>query len=426
MSVTLSLRLYGIATHVAALAMPLWLRRRAQRGKEDPSRLGERFGLASAPRPTGPLIWCHAASVGETLSILPLLEALAERGVSIVFTTGTVTSAQLLKDRPLQHTVHQFAPLDHGPWLRRFLDHWRPDIALRVDSDIWPNTLITLRNRAIPIVQVNARMSAPSAARWKKYPGFAAGIFSCLDLVLAQSEGDRVHFADLGARNTITTGNLKLGQPPLPYDGAQLAALRTAIGARSMWLAASIHPGEDQIVGRAHQVVQKNDPNTLLIIVPRHPERAADMAATFQSLGLSVAQRSLGQTITPQTKVYLADTMGELGLFYRLAKIVFMGKSFTVGGGQNPAEPAQIGCALIWGPEMSNFTDLATALEHSGAAIKLDQPYALGGVISELLSTPVRVERMALAGRSYVADNAGALARTLNSLAPYLDRMAIR
>jgi len=420
----LLLSLYFAATSLAPVLMPSWLRRRIARDKEDPVRWRERFGQTSAPKQDTPTIWCHAASVGETNSILPLLTELSGRGHHVVLTTGTVTSERLVRGKLPPRVLHQFAPLDHGPWVERFLGHWDVRLALRVDSELWPNTILTLARREIPIIQVNARLSAKAARNWAKVS--AHDIFSNLTLVLAQSEADRARYAALGAPNTTARGNLKLAQPDLPYDPRELNALKATINGRAVWLAASIHPGEDRIAAQAHHDILKHQSDALLIVVPRHAERGTEMAATFRAQNLTVAHRSTGAAISPQTQVYLADTMGELGLFYRLSPVAFIGKSFMVGGGQNPAEAAQLGCALVWGPDMSNFAEISADLIAKGAALGLSGPGQLGRNITTLLSEPTRAAEMAAAGRAYIEESRGALGRVLDDLAPYLDRALLR
>lgn len=420
------LSVYKVATTIASYAMPVWLTRRVARGKEIQTRLPERYGEAATPRPNGPLIWCHAASVGETMSILLLIEALQSRSFSILLTTGTVTSQRLVQGRAMTGLIHQFAPLDHDSWVNRFLDHWRPDLALRVDSDIWPNTLSLLRQRKVPIIQINARMSDGAFKNWARFSRAAQAVFGTFDLVCAQSDIDQMHFVALGARNVHISGNLKLAQNPLPFDASALEKLKAQIGGRPVWIAASIHPGEDEIVGQAHRAIKATRPDVLTIVIPRHAERAESMIKHLRSAELITAQRSRDESISNATDIYMADTMGELGLFYRASSIAFIGKTFTVGGGQNPAEPALIGAALVWGPDMTNFAELAAHLEQAGAAIKVAQSSALGPTIAELLADPTQITRMSDAGQAYVMNNADGLTRTLAMLAPYLDRLAIR
>lgn len=416
---------YRGATSAAALAMPAWLSLRARRGKEFGERLAERYGSASRPRPAGPLVWCHAASIGETNSVLPLLRRLHGEGLRILLTTGTVTSEHVARAQLPDDAIHQFAPLDHAPWVSRFLDHWRPDIALRVDSELWPLTLAALAARRVPVAQINARMSAKAFAGWRRCPAFARDVMSKIVLVCAQTDDDCARFAALGAPHAVNAGNLKLAQTPLPFDAAELDRFKAAVRSRPVWLAASIHPGEDVIAGRAQLEVLSALPDALCIIVPRHAERGAAMAANLRALGLGVAVRSQGEPVTSAASIYMADTMGELGLFYRLAPVTVMGKSFAVGGGQNPAEPALIGAALLWGPDMSNFTALAADLQRQGAALGLARPAELGAAVAGLLRDPGRAAAMAAAGRTCIAANADALERTLAQLKPYLDRAAI-
>ncbi len=426
MAETALLRVYDFASATAALIMPLWLRRRVAIGKESATRWRERYGQTAAQKPSGPVIWCHAASVGETTSILPLIKVLAARGHNILLTTGTVTSEQFVRDKLPAGVTHQFAPLDHRPWLRRFFDHWQPMLALRVDSELWPNTILMLRERSIPVVQVNARISHPATQRWARIPEIALRLFGSIELVLAQSEADRARYEILGAKKTSAVGNLKLAQPELPYDPQAITELRAAIGPRPVWLAASIHPGEDDIVGTAQRVVMESQDNALLIIVPRHPERATEMAKILLSKGLSIARRGQNEPINRRTQVYIADTMGELGLFYRLAKVVFIGKSFSVGGGQNPAEAALLRCALAWGPDMSNFAEIASELIARQAALEITIPSELGKTISRLLADPARVETMGQAASNFVSESAGTMERVLDKLAPYLSQPVIR
>lgn len=417
---------YAAATHIAAPMVPFWLRRRVARGKELPQRWRERLGETTEPRPKGPTIWCHAASVGETKSALPLVNELAARGYSLVLTTGTVTSEQVVRGQLQAGVVHQFAPLDHGPWVDKFLKHWMPSLALRIDSELWPNTIYALTRGNIPIVQVNARLSAKAAHGWQLHKSTSAWLFSQISLVLAQSSQDRVRYAELGAANSLFVGNLKLAQPELAFDQKRYHEFRGIIGDRRTWLAASIHPGENQIIGTIHQNLLKQNPHVLLIVVPRHPDRAAEMAAQWHVAGLNVARRSLSQNITPTTQIYLADTMGELGLFYRLSRIVFIGKTLAVGGGQNPVEPAQLGCALVWGSDMSNFAEIAAELESNGCAQKVSDMKGLEHTISKLLADDELTSKMGNAAKSYVAASSGALDRVLDHIAPYLKAAPIR
>ena len=412
-------RLYQFLTTIAGPFLVLWLRYRADRGKEIPARLPERFGITDRQRPAGKLVWFHAASVGESQSLLPLIHAVASRGWQVLITTGTVTSAALLSERLPPTAIHQFIPLDRTAWVRSFLAHWRPDLVIWTESELWPNTLCELARQNTPAILVNGRLSDRTFRGWQRWPTLAHGCMNVFALVLAQSALDRDRFAALGARDARIVGNLKYAAAPLPADAHIYETLRAQIGARPHWLAASIHPGEDAIVADVHRRLKAAYPDLLTIIVPRHPPKAADMAAHMS--GLNVTLRTAAPTISPQTDIYIADTMGELGLFYRLNDVVFVGKSLAVGGGQNPAEPAQLGCALLWGPDMSNFRDMTAELLAAGAAATVADAPALAQSLRDLLQNPQKRRAMGDAGRSAVARHAAALDDTLRHIAPYLE-----
>lgn len=413
---------YRILSDLAGPVLTLWLIARARRGKEDACRLPERFGIASVPRPEGRLVWLHAASVGESLSILPLITALKERGWQIVVTTGTVTSARVMLDRLPSGAIHQFVPLDRRAWVQRFTDHWRPNLVLWTESELWPNMLALISDRGIPSALINARMSDRTLHGWQRWPTFAAQIVGSFTTILAQSSEDARRFSVLGGKNVHIVGNLKYAASALPIDEIKLSALRAQIGPHPVWLAASIHPGEDLAALTAHRHIAEHHPDLLTIIVPRHPERAEDMAATIQKAGLTVARRSAGESIQARTSFYIADTMGELGLFYALCDIVFIGKTLAVGGGQNPMEPAQSGCALLFGPDMSNFREVASELLASGGAIEVTDASALGAVVNRLLGNASERNAMIKTSGHVVTRHNGALAETLTHLNPFLDQ----
>jgi 3-deoxy-D-manno-octulosonic-acid transferase len=380
---------YRGLTATLSLIAPVWLAARARVGKEEWTRHRERYGTDPTPRPHGRLIWCHAASVGESLTVLPLLTALLNEGAGtthILVTTGTVTSARLMAERLPDGAFHRYVPLDHRPWMARFLDHWRPDLILWTESELWTNALAEVAARRIPAALINARLSDKALRGWQHAPGFARTVLSAFQRVLAQSPEDGRRFADLGATDVRITGNLKLAAAPLPVDEAALAAFRHDIANRTVWLAASIHPGEDEIAGRVHAALKPKHPGLLTVIVPRHPPKAEEMAADLARAGLIVARRSAHQPVTAATDIYLADTIGELGLFYRACDVVFMGKSLTVGGGQNPAEPALLGCAVVLGADMSNFRDMTEALCTADAALQVGSAEGLTEAIDHLLA----------------------------------------
>ncbi|MBL6454920.1 3-deoxy-D-manno-octulosonic acid transferase [Belnapia sp. T6] len=396
---------------LAAPLLPAYLRRRLARGKELAGRLEERRGFGAA-RPPGPLVWLHAASVGETLSLLPVVETLAPR-VQILLTTGTVTSAALLERRlppALRARVrHRFAPLDVPSWVKRFLDGWRPDVAAFVESELWPNMILAARARSLPLVLLNARLSPRSAQRWRLAPRLGRELMGAFALVLAQSEGDAARLAALGAPEVRVPGNLKEAVPPLPADPAALAALRAAIGGRPVLLGASTHPGEEAILLEAHRLLAGAHPGLLTILAPRHPDRGAEVAALAESLGLAARRRGEGALPEAETAVYVADTLGEMGLFYRLARVALVGGSLVPHGGHNPLEPARLGCPILLGPHTANFADLAARLLAAGGAGLVEPPEAaaLAAAADGVLSHRDHGRRLAEAAAAALAPAEG-------------------
>lgn len=418
-------RLYVVLTYLAGPGLRLWLAIRRARGKEDRVRIGERFGRPGRGRPKGALIWVHGASVGESLSILPLIERLiaVRPDVSILVTTGTVTSATLMAGRLPPGAFHQFIPIDRRTEVRRFLDHWKPDLALWLESELWPNLLAETSARGTPIVLVNARMSPRSFARWRRRPRFARFVLTRFALCLAQSEADAGRLDTLGAPSPSCPGNLKFASSPLPVDEDALAGLRKELGSRPVWLASSTHPGEEEIVADAHKRLGEQYDGLLTIIVPRHPGRGQAIARDLARRGLEVALRSAGDAVAPGTAIYVADTMGELGLFYRLAGVVFVGGSLVPHGGQNPLEPAQLDSAILYGPHMTNFQPIVAALKTAGAAQEVSDAAGLAEAVGALLGNTGERRRLAAAGARVAAGEAGVVDRYLEALAPYLETL---
>lgn len=414
---------YRLLTTAAGPAIDRLLARRLKRGKEHPLRLPERRGVPGTARPAGPLVWIHGASVGEALSVLPLIERLlADRpGLHVLLTTGTVTSAALMADRLPPRAVHQFVPVDRPAWVRRFLDHWRPDLALWMESEFWPNLLLETQARGVPTVLVNGRVSERSFAAWQRLPSLIAKVLRGFTLVLGQTEDDRARLEALGAPHTAFLGNIKFSAPPLPAAGAGLDALRAAVGARPLWLAASTHAGEEAIAWQVHRHAAVAHHGLLTVVVPRHPERGPAVTVELEAAGARVERRSTGRLPDAATDVYVADTLGEMGLFYRLARVVFVGKSLCGGGGQNPLEPARLGCAVLLGPRTANFAAIADRMTAAGAARRVADAGDLAEAVSALLASPSEREALGRAAESFAGAEAGALDRVLVHLGPLLD-----
>jgi 3-deoxy-D-manno-octulosonic-acid transferase len=420
-----ALAFYRAATRMAGPLVRLYLRRRTARGKEDPSRLSERRGIASASRPDGPLVWVHAASVGEAQSVLSLVERLLEmrHDATVLVTSGTVTSAGLLSRRLPGRALHQYVPADLTGWVRRFLAHWRPQLALFVESELWPNLICETAACGCPLVLVNGRMSARSFARWRRTPAAARALLGRFALCLGQTARDRDRFAELGARHADYVGNLKYSAAPLPADEAELAQLRSAVAGRPLWLAASTHPGEEALAAAAHEQLAASRHDILTVIVPRHPSRGDEIEAMLTARGLAVCRRSAGRLPGPDDAIYLADTLGELGLFYRLADITFIGGSTGTLGGHNPLEAAQLSCAILYGPDMSNFRTVAADLETAEAALPVVGAAGLAAEVGRLLQDGDARRRLAEAARSVTEANAAALDNVVVSLTPFIDAL---
>ena len=428
MSARLTLALYTYRT-LSRLLMPLapvLLARRLKRGKEIGERLGERYGKSRIERPPGSLVWLHGASVGELLSALPLIERIAAQGVNMLVTSGTVTSSEMAARRLPPGVIHQFLPLDAPVYMRRFLDRWRPDLALLVESDLWPNMVIETSQRGVPMILINGRMSETSFTRWQRLPRTIFNLLRRFDLCLAGTPADALRLTELGAPRVVTTGNLKLDVPAPPADAAKLQALGDAIGNRPLIAAASTHPGEDAPMIAAHQRLRGNFPGLLTLIAPRHPERGDEIVSLARGAGLAVAQRSRGDRLTANTEIYVADTMGELGLIYRLAEAVFVGGSLVEHGGQNPIEPAKLGAAILHGPHVWNFADIYDALDAAHGAERVHDPEGLTAAFAALLASDDTRKRVTTAARRTVDTLGGALGRTLQSLDPYLMHLMLR
>ncbi len=416
------LALYRTATTLAAPLIRLYLARRMARGKEDPARFSERLGRPGRPRPAGPLIWLHAASVGESLSLLPLTERLlqARPGVSLLVTTGSVTSARLMGERLPAGAFHQFLPVDRPAYVRRFLDHWQPDLVLWAESEFWPNMVSTIAQRRIPLVLINGRVSARSFAGWHRWRGLIHQLLTGFVLCLGQTEEDAERLRALGAPEARCVGNLKFAAPPLSADAGELAMLENLLADRPVWVAASTHAGEEEIAGQVQRALAQSHAGLLTLIVPRHPERGPGIAADLRAGGLTVAVRSADAPIENTTDIYVADTLGELGLFFRLADVVFMGKSLTGEGGQNLLEPGRLGKAILHGPRMSNFAEMSARMKAADAAIEVADAAALRDTVDRLLGDAAERDRLGPAAQAFAEGEAGVLERLMDALAPWL------
>lgn len=404
MAISPALAAYLAASRLAGPLARLVLAWRAARGREDPARLNERLGWAARPRPPGRLIWMHAASLGEAMSLLPLVGELQRQRAALacLVTTGTVAAAERMATELPDGCLHQYVPVDTAGAVRRFLAHWRPDLAIWVESEFWPRLMVETARRGIPMALVNARLSDRSFRRWRRAPVMAAGLLDLFHSITAQDSQTRARLAALGARpeRLAEGGNLKALVPPPRCDPALHDRLRGLIGTRPVWLAASTHAPEEEAVAEAHRIAARSLPDLLTILAPRHPQRGSAIAAMLERQGLACACRSIGEDPGPETGILLADSFGEMGLWYRLAMVCFVGGSLVPIGGHTPFEPASLGCAVLHGPHVGNFGPAYAALGGARAARKVADGAALGRAIVELFANGQTRTRMIAAAEA--------------------------
>lgn len=422
----LALQTYRWAGMAAYPFMGIYVAVRATRGKEQHDRRGERYGKASATRPLGPLVWVHAASVGETGAVSGLIGRLRAHDIPVILTTGTVTSAALARERFGDDVLHQYVPLDLKPAVSRFLDYWQPDLAIFAESEIWPMTILELGARRIPQVLINGRMSDRSFKRWKRRLALAESLFENLSHVAAQSDKDGERFQALGARPVTISGNLKADVPIPSVDEALFARMQGRIQGRPVWLAVSTHEGEEMVAARVHQMLKKRWPGLLTVIVPRHPTRSEELSAAMTGMGLTVAHRTRDKLPDDESDIFMGDTIGEMGLYLRMGKIAFVGRSLTAEGGQNPLEPAMLGCAVLTGPNHANFDEIYRRFQEARAARIVDDEMMLAKAVNFLLGNGPLCDAMAEAGRGVIADMSGALDRTWQTLSPYVQPLVVK
>jgi len=399
-----------------------YVRIRLKKGKEDPNRLNERFGKASSPRPGGKVAWFHGASVGESVSLLPLLARIRIQfpHITPLVTTGTVTAATVMAKALPEGCIHQYSPLDAPAWVDRFLGYWRPCIAVFVESEFWPNLILKCQARKIPLYLVNAHISEKSCQSWRWFPSVIRYLLSCFETYLAQSEtiGERLRHLGAVPEKVRVCGNLKFAASPLSYDLCEFQRLQSCMQGRPLWVAASTHSGEEKIVAEAHKRVKETLPDVLTLLVPRHPQRGMEIAKGLMADGLRVSKRSFQEAIDPSTDIYLGDTIGELGLFYQLGDVAFLGGTFVPIGGHNPIEAALLDCALVWGPYTHNQTEICDILGSAAWPVKTPEELAIA-VKQLLLNKDLRKKNIEVA-HHLIAVQAHILDYVIEALAPHL------
>lgn len=421
------LDLYRFTTDRLQPTLDFILSSRIKKRKEVPERIEERRGMAALPRPPGPLAYLHAASVGEAQSALILIHRLlsAYPDINLLVTSGTVTSAAMLQKNLPARSFHQFAPLDHLAWVRRFLDHWQPDCVLWMESELWPNMLGEIKRRNIPAALVNARLSDKSHTRWRMFKSSAAEILSAFSMVLAQTAQDEKRFKYLGAKNITVTDNIKYSAKPLPADEKELGLLAAHLRGRPLWLFASTHDGEEAMACRVHQQLKASIPDILTVIAPRHPARRDDIRKICESSGLNTVLRGDKKNMPlAETDLYVADTMGEMGLFYRLAPVACIGRSFSAdgGGGHNPIEAAQLSCAVLFGPRVQFQQALYDDMAGAQAAWPVHNESELCRRLHDFLTNPAHIEKVRHAALAFSRGKEHVIEHVMNALRPILEQ----
>lgn len=376
-----------LVTVLYPLAIKRYVNKRKQNGKEDINRFNEREGKPKLPRPEGKLFWLHGASVGESVSMLPLINKILDTypDAHVMVTTGTVTSADVMQKRLPERAFHQFIPIDNPTFTNRFVKYWHPDVALWFESEFWPAVLSSISKRNIPLILINGRISNKTFKRWQQFDFICKELLDCFTLCLGQSEEDSYRLRTLGAKDAICLGNIKYAGLPLPIDEKVKKDLQKEIGSRRVWLISSTHDDEEIRIAKAHKRLKEKYPDLLMIVAPRHPNRGAEIAELIDKINLKTALRSKGESITDDVDVYIADTIGEMGLWYDLCKIVFVGGSFVPHGGQNFIEPSRMRDAVIVGPHMHNFTEAMTRARKADAIMQAETIEELEHLVDDLL-----------------------------------------
>lgn len=413
-----TLFLYRILVVLLSPIIYMWLVIRYIKGKEDKKRFYERLGYSKQPRPNGRVVWMHGASVGECLSMLPLVKKLLaeNKNLSVMVTSGTVTSAALMAKRLPQGAFHQYIPVDF-PWAaKRFVQYWNPTAVLWFESDFWPNLLVEINKKQHPLILLNGRISDKSFARWQKAPKTISAIQSLFSLSFGQTKEDARRLKVLGAKNVVSTGNLKFAAVYPPFDLKELKGLKKSIGDRPCWCMASSHSNEEEMGAFVHHQIKQEYKNLLTIISPRHPNRADDIEKMLKKQGLSVSRRSRQEEITRQTDVYLADTIGEMGLIYQLAPFVFVGGSLIPFGGQNMLEPMRLHRAVMIGPHAFNFREIVAQAKKQKALVEIADKEELAKQLLSFMMKPANAEKIAVRAEEMATSEMSVLERVYDIL----------
>jgi 3-deoxy-D-manno-octulosonic-acid transferase len=418
-------QLYSGLSYLAPAVLKPVLNYRLNKGKESKERMCERWGVATESRPQGELIWLHAASVGELISLLPLIKRIGTvlPDTHTLVTTGTITAAKVMQrhmGRLQNNLIHQFAPLDVKLWVNRFFKHWKPNLGVFVESELWPNLIFTAHQYNIPLMLINARMSEKSYQCWKKLSGFSKELIGSFEVCFAQSNKVAEQLRDLGAKNVSAVGNLKFAATPLPYSDIEYKHLENMLSNRKIWIAASTHPGEEEYIITAHKQLRIYDKDVLTILIPRHPHRGDEVAHLVNNSGLKVARRK--DKINSDVDIFLINTIGEMGLFYALSPIAFIGGSLVPIGGHNPIEAALHNCALLWGEHTYNFTEICEILGETSINVT---PDSLGEEVNKLLLEPNKAKQSAKIAFNIVQQQSNVVNQLITEMKKLINKYAV-
>ena len=365
--------LYRVLINIVFILSPLIILFRLIKRKEDLKRFKEKFCFFSKNRKHGKLIWFHGASVGELQSIVPLLEKLDKdfKIKQILVTSNTLSSSKIISKFRFKKVIHQFFPIDTNLLSLKFLDYWRPSAAFFVDSEIWPNTIINLKNKSIPLVLLNARITKKSFDKWKFVDFFSKSIFSKIDLCIPSNNRSKNYLKQLGARNIKLFGNLKYSQSE--NDKIKIdSSLKDFIQSRKAWCASSTHQTEELFCGLIHKELKKKYKNLLTIIIPRHINRISSIKEELNDLNLKIHTHEPKKKISNDTDIYLVNSYGQTKSFYNNCKNIFLGGSIINHGGQNPLEATRYGCNILHGPNVSNFDEIYKYLKKLKISSKIN------------------------------------------------------
>jgi len=387
--------IYRILINLIILLSPIIILVRIIKNKEHKYRFKEKFCFFSKKRGNGKIVWFHGSSVGEIMSIIPLIEKM-EKNKSInkiLITSSTLSSSKVLSKFKLKKTVHQFFPIDSNFLTKKFLKYWKPSVAIFIESEIWPNMLLNIKKKTIPLILLNARITKKSFLNWKTIPSMAKVLFNKFDICLPQNYETKKYLKLLGAKKIKFIGNLKYSESKIEKNNIFRSNLRKIFKSKKLWCAASTHYNEEEISAIAHQKLKKKYNNLLTIIIPRHIQRVKKIKNKIEEMGLKVQTHSQSKKINKNTEIYLVDSYGETKSFYKICKTVFLGGSIIKRGGQNPLEPVRFGCKVLHGPNVQNFTEVYNLLNSYKLSYKFHNINQLIASIKKSLNNKLNITK---------------------------------